>query len=297
MKILYLFRILLAIASLSLSITCSIWVSAQNDNDLSELDNVHLWVYPEYDDPRLLVMLQGQIVDIQAPTTIRFLVPSAAEMYSAGAIDDQGHYSGSPPHREPSDIQGWDEISYELTSDNFRVEYYDPIILGFPDKTISYEFISLYQIANLHVIIQEPKQSVDFNVSIEGEVSSDDQGFTNHIFEYQKLNSESPIKFKISYIKSNTLPSLSIEDDEPKNTMLIVTTIVGLIIILAIGLFWVLKSKPKNRAERKRMNRNKKVKESNDKGNGYSKFCSQCGKSIDATSLYCQFCGTKLLKQ
>jgi len=296
MKIPYFIRILLAIASLSLIITCSTWISAQNGNELSELDNVHLWVYPEYDDPRLLVMLQGQIADIQAPTTIRFLVPSAAEMYSAGAIDDQGHYTGGPPHREPSDIQGWDEISYELTSDIFRVEYYDPIIMGFPDKTISYEFRSLYQIANLHIIIQEPRKSDDFNISIEGEVSSDDQGFTNHIFEYQDLHRETPIEFEISYTKLSTLPSLSIEDDEPNNTPLIVSTIVGVLIILTVGLFWVLKSKPKNRAERKRMSRKKQVKGSNYERHDHGKFCNQCGKSIDEMSRYCQFCGTKLLK-
>ena len=95
-------------------------VGAQDEGILS-FDNVHLWVYPEFDDPRLLVMLQGQISGAQPPVTVSFLVPSTAEMYSAGSIDSQSQYSGGPPDREPSAFSGWDAVSYELTSDIFHV--------------------------------------------------------------------------------------------------------------------------------------------------------------------------------
>ena len=54
---------------------------AQPENEVTGYENVQLWVYPEYDDPRLLVMLEGQIVGVEPPAEVRFLVPSASEMY------------------------------------------------------------------------------------------------------------------------------------------------------------------------------------------------------------------------
>ncbi len=113
---------------------------AQTGNEPTGLKNVTLWLNPEYDDPRLLVMLEGKIVGVNPPARIRFLVPTAAEMYSAGSRDATGNYTGGPPDRKASSITGWDEISYELQTDTCRVEYYDPIIAGQPDKENSYYF-------------------------------------------------------------------------------------------------------------------------------------------------------------
>ena len=290
------FRLLffLIMTSLLLAVAGTTWALAQDENELSGFDDVHLWIYPEYDDTRLLVMLAGQIVGVQAPATVRFLVPSAAEMYSAGSIDAQGRYSGGPPQREPSAIPGWDEISYDVTSDTFRVEYYDPIIIGLPDKTISYEFRWLYPISGLHVVVQEPRQSSNFSVSPEGILSSDSQGFTNHVYEYDDLDNEPPISFSITYTRSNTLPSLSIEDDESTNPLLIVTVVIGLCVIFGAGLFWVMKSRLKNRAERKQTTRNKSVRGSKGEKHPTHIFCSQCGQSLEKSSQYWQYCGTKL---
>lgn len=290
------FRLLffLIMTSLLLTVVGTTWALAQGENEPAGFDDVHLWIYPEYDDPRLLVMLEGQIVGVQAPATVRFLVPSTAEMYSAGSIDAQGHYSGGPPHREPSAIPGWDQISYDVTSGTFRVEYYDPIIIGLPDKTISYEFRWLYPISSLHVMVQEPRQSSNFSVSPEGILSSDSQGFANHTYEYDDLDDEPPISFSITYTRSNTLPSLSIEDDESTNPLLIVTAVVGLCVIFGAGLFWVMKSRPKNRAERKQTTRSKSVRGSKGGKHPPHIFCSQCGQSLEKSSRFCQYCGTKL---
>jgi len=278
------FRLLffLIMTSLLLTVAGTTWALAQGENEPSGFDDVHLWIYPEYDDPRLLVMLEGQIVGVQAPATVRFLVPSAAEMYSAGSIDAQGFYSGGLPHREPSAIPGWDEISYDVTSNTFRMEYYDPIIIGWPDKTISYEFRWLYPISSLHVMLQEPRQSSNFSVSPEGILSSDSQGFTNHVYEYNDLDDEPPISFSITY-----------EDDESTSPLLIVTTVVGLCVIFGAGLFWVMKSRPKNKAERKQTTRSKSVRGSKGGKHPPHIFCSQCGQSLEKSSQFCQYCGNK----
>ena len=68
-------------------------------------------------------MLQGQIEGVEPPVVVRFLVPSEAEMYSAGSMDALGQYTGGPPNRESSSIPGWDEINYEVTTNTFQSPY------------------------------------------------------------------------------------------------------------------------------------------------------------------------------
>ncbi len=189
--------LLIAAVSLSYAVTHSPDAVAQAGNEPGGFKNVELSIYPEYDDPRLLVMLEGQIVGAQPPAKVRFLVPSAAEMYSAGSMDAQGRYSGGPPARKPSAIAGWDEISYEVKTDTFRMEYYDPIIKGAPDKTIAYEFRTLYPISGLSVIVQEPRNSSTYSVQPTGQISSDKGGFIIYQYNYSELKGDASLKFEI----------------------------------------------------------------------------------------------------
>lgn len=270
--------------SLLLVIASSPWVLAQGENEPAGFNNVHLWIYPEYDDSRLLVMLEGQIAGVQAPATVRFLIPSTAEMTWAGSMDAQGDYSEGPPPREPSAIPGWDEIIFNVTTDTFRVEYYDPIIIGLPDKSIAYEFRRLYPISSLHVVIQEPKQSSNFSVSPEGALSSGSQGFTNHNYEYHDIDDGPPINFNIAYTKSDALPSLSIGDDASTPVALIVATIIGTLLVFGAGFYRVRKSRLRSAS----------VPVSAGEKHPPRRFCPQCGQAPDDSSRFCRYCGTEL---
>jgi hypothetical protein len=155
MKSRYLLLIVMAAISL-ISVLQMQPLFAQTNTEPAGFKSVTLWVYPEYDDPRLLVMLEGKISGAQAPLTIRFLVPQGGELNSLGSKDAQGNYSRAPDlpiaeqtegsffHRKASSIPGWDEISYILANETFRVEYYRDEIFGQPDKEISFDFHWLY---------------------------------------------------------------------------------------------------------------------------------------------------------
>ncbi len=288
------YRILLyflAISLLFVSIDKSP-VLAQDENEVTGFNNVQLWIYPEYDDPRLLVMLEGQIVGAEPPAVVRFLVPSEAEMYSAGSMDAQGQYSGGPPNREPSSISGWDVINYEVTTNTFRVEYYDPIIIGQSDKSIYYEFRWLYPASRLEVIIQEPRRSSDFNVLPVGNSIVDDQGFNSHVYSFSDLGDAPPLRFEISYHKSDTRPSLSINEKESSDSFLMVVIVVILGAAAAVSFFWIRKSRPKTRAARRQLARNRPERRQQN-NQARTRFCSQCGQPIEVSDKFCTHCGAK----
>ena len=292
-KIFQLLFIAMCIIVFSLSIPVS--VMAQANNEPTGYRQVTLSINPEYDDHRLLVMMEGQIVGVRAPATVRFLVPAAAEMYSAGSKDAQGVYSGGPPARQPSAIQGWDEISYEATSETFRVEYYDPSIIGSPNKTISYEFRSLYPVTNLQALIQQPFASSNFVISPEGQVFIDSEGFTEYSYTYPAFKVEDTLGFEISYTKSDPRPSLAIKADITAQGTSSSLPLIIIPIALGVVLIAVLLIRRRNLILKTRRRQSPKSKSgSNRKVNQTATgFCRKCGKQIEGPFLFCPHCGTK----
>ncbi len=278
----------------------SLQAFAQNEPE--SFTNAQLWIYPEYDDPRLLVMLEGQIEGIEPPAQVKFLVPSTAEMYSAGSMDTQGRYSGGPPDRQPSSIPGWDEISYQVTTDTFRMEYYDPIIFGNPEKTISYSFKTIFPVTDMEIIIQEPISATDFTVSPEGDRFVDSAGFNSYLYQYTELDPDSAIQFDITYTRTTTTPSLSLSGDTLTSssgengttnyTWIVVILAVIVVIIIAVFL-WQRKATPVTRAERRRVTR-RSIKPVQQDSSLTPKFCSQCGNPIDKQDKFCPSCGTRI---
>lgn len=322
MKLRFIFLVIAVISLLSFQVSPLL---AQAVKEPTGFKNVTLWLYPEYDDPRLLVMLEGKITGAEPPTPVRFLVPLGAEMYSAGSKDAQGKYTGGPPDRKASSVLGWDEISYELKTETFRVEYYSDEILGLPDKSISYDFRFLYPISDLRVIVQQPLKASNFAVVPAGTATTEGQ-FKVQVFNFTNLTPDpaNPLHFDISYTKTDLNPSLQSTSGSPSgsqpppadsSTGLIVLVTVG-VVVTAMVFFWLRGKKklkpaystgrrPPLRAERRRGNSQlpkkaatkvivktqAKTRERTSKPDG---FCSQCGSPIDSSAKFCPACGSKL---
>ncbi len=277
--------------------------NAQANSEPTGFKAVTLWVYPEYDDPRLLVMIEGKISGATSPVTVRFLVPQSAEMYSAGSKDAQGNYTGGPPNRKASQIAGWDEISYQLTTDTFRVEYYYPGITGQPDKQISFDYYWLYPVSDLNVIVQKPLKATSFAVTPSGQQGTEGQ-FTVYNYSYTNLTPGNPLHFDIKYTKTDSAPSLGTiasttspsSSSSNSNTVLIVVVAVLASLLLIGGV--ILWFRSPNRTPVKRLEPatpsggpRTKLKAAR------AKYCNYCGTQLDPDSNFCAHCGKKLVKK
>lgn len=287
------------------------WLSALGAAEPTGFKAVQVWIDPEYDDPRVLTMIEGQITGATPPVTVRFLVPTTAEMYSAGSKDVSGKYSGGPPNRVPSSISGWDEISYTLTSNTFRVEYYDDAIQGLPNKTISYDFRAIYPMSDLVVWLQEPKNSSSFVVTPkEQSLSKDGDGLAVHRFTFSNLPKDSVTHLDISYTKADSKPSIgqNTSASAPASTGSGSSTTMwlafGLAGILAIVLVYILttrnRRKPAPRPVRSRAERpltaaqRASLKQEAGKSGTGKRFCTDCGSRVEGSPKFCPDCGAKL---
>ena len=265
---------------------------AQTDNQTIKFKNSVVWIRPEYDDPRLLVMFGGRLDGVEAPVRVSFLVPAAAEVIVAGSIDAQDRYSPSSPDRQASSVPGWEEVSFELTTDTFRVEYYDSIIQGYPNKTIAYDFRTISPISDLRVIVQQPRQSFDFTVAPRGTIGSDSEEFTTFTSAFSNVIAEAPLHFDIAYTREVTEPSIQPQDSESQSPTLIIGLVLG-VLVIGGGVVWFLKSRQPQRVpvSGTRKERRQAARQRRSSGNS---FCTNCGQPLDASDKFCPSCGDKV---
>lgn len=287
---------LVVVAVVSLAFPASVSPVLAQGEEPTALNNVIVNVYPEYDDllqlgyPSVLVMLEGEVVSFNTTATIRFLVPNDAVMYSAGS-GPRNQYVGGPPTRNASNITGWDEISYELKTKYFILEYYAPIT-GQPDRVITYDFYPLYPVSNLRAIVQEPKRATNFTVAPQGALGTDGEGFRIHTYNQANISPGDPLHFDISYTKKDTRPSLggSGGTSSTNTTVLIIMGAIAVLIVAFIMVTRLMSKRPQNattRSERRQATRTAKG------GQVKNKHCRYCGKPVQETDRFCPHCGKK----
>jgi hypothetical protein len=301
---------------------------AQDGEEPTGFTNVRLWLYPEYDQPRFLMMMEGDVTGTTLPTTVRFIVPDDAELFSAGYKDDgDQYYRGTNLDIEgkPSSIPGYKEISFEIQEETFRIEYYDSSIIGDPDKTVAFQLNPLYPISDLTVYAQEPGEASNFVVAGEGASQKVfDDGFQSdfpaHLFNYLGLPAGEPLDFQISYTKTDPNPSVASAplSNDPGGasgsaggigTGMAIGIAVASLVALGAGAYWVYGNRQRQPSSRSRRRANRRAVRRNQPsraepraprsggeqaGGRRPKFCSDCGAPLDPGARFCPGCGTKL---
>lgn len=310
------FCLVLSMAAVLASLVAVPAVAAEEDS--ISFENVRLWLYPEYDRNSLLVMLQGDVIGGDDSATVSFLVPTTAVMYSAGSVDAADAYSGGPPDRLASEVDGWDIISYEMTSATFRVEYYDDIIRGDVDRSIDYQFRTVAPIADLVVYANEPVGSRDYAVTGNDTFTPVDYDefesrLQAHRSTYQSLEGADVLDFRIVYARNTIESSLSLLDpsfssdppsSEGSGTGTAVAVAIMVIAVLGGGTFWIYRAKrtsdhtpvkDSGPVKQTRPTRQRSGMVTPAVGKTRSgRFCTNCGELMSPGDLFCGGCGAAI---
>jgi len=249
------------------------------------LERAHVSVWPEYDDPRLLILYEGAFVaDGGFPRTVEFTVPLGIDVNQAAGLALDGRYLRQPYQLIPQD--GFALLRYELPIPTFFFEYYYDPIKGQTDKTIDWWLRSSYPIADLQVNVQQPLKANSFTISPPADlINAGPDGFKYHLFSHRTLDAGEEMKLRISYTKADPEPSVtrqpfvepgvatavapSTPSQELYPTLLIVVGAAGL---LAGGGYWYLKQR---------------------QAVTVTGYCHQCGKELRADDRFCPGCGTR----
>ena len=164
---------------------------------------LRLSIWPEYDDPRVLIMLRGEMTPRQAfPASITLPIPKGAEIIGAGMISEQNELLLHPHQVLPGDTQ--DTLQLNLPVPRFFVEfYYNPFTTSGPEKRFVYSAPTTYPIDLFEVDIQQPLKATAFTVDPPSmERTTDKEGFTYHQFTYRDVGKGQSQTFTIAYTKN-----------------------------------------------------------------------------------------------
>ena len=211
---------------------------------------LRLSIWPEYDDPRVLIMFRGEMTPRQAfPASITLPVPKGAEIIGAGMISEQNELLLHPHQILPGDSQ--DTLQLNLPVPRFFVEfYYNPFTVSGPEKRFVYPAPTTYPIELFEVDIQQPLKASAFTVEpAPMERMTDKEGFTYHQFTARDLKKGQSQTFTIAYTKTATTPSVAKQQSTSQPTEKVRarsdTTLVSLgifagTILLFVGYAWLI---------------------------------------------------------
>lgn len=175
-----------------------------------------LSIWPEYDDPRVLLIIRGELAPgVAFPTHVTLPIPKHAELIGAGMISELGELLLHPHRVIPGNAS--DTLEITLPAPRFFAElYYDPFETSGDAKRFSYTFEAPYPISQLDVDIQKPYTAREF-VTEPPAMAQETEGrdTTYHRFAYRDVAAGQPTTFAVSYVKADPQPSVPKADSPP----------------------------------------------------------------------------------
>ena len=195
-------RLILAVASIVLISSAA---TARTELRLARLQ-VDLW--PEYDRPAVLVMLQGWLAaDAALPANIRLPMPVHAGRPHAVAKGSPGGDLLMAQHTV--DVKGnWAWVNVMTEVREFRLEYYVDLATTDPARRYVFEWPGGLDIGEVSYVVMQPTGAKD--LSVEPPPSSQsvgNDGLTYHLGDLGAKARNEPFSIKITYTK--TTPTLT----------------------------------------------------------------------------------------
>ncbi|GAB6171473.1 hypothetical protein JCM15765_09510 [Paradesulfitobacterium aromaticivorans] len=179
----------------------------------------NVMVKPEYDDPRTLVIYEGNFINsgteiIKKNTPISFIIPKDATVGMACELNAQGGHECQPyTTKDLGDNKV--QLSWNITKDLQPNQKY-PIFLEFyydnkavaPNKTFDYTFTPTYNLDSLNLTVTAPKASSSFAISPSAPTTQRDQeGLNNYLYNFTNKVSGDAVTLKVSYTKNDNKPT------------------------------------------------------------------------------------------
>ena len=294
-------RKLISILLLGMFLAFPISASAQSDAALSFV-TVQLW--PEYDDPSMLV-----IVDFQAaanttlPATLTFRIPAEANLIAVASDTGNGQFLDHP-YTGPNPEGEYQTFSMVIEQNiPYRFEYYEPLSYNGDERIFSYLWNNEYAVENFQYLFLEPLDVTEVSLDPKHTAQETFNGLNYYDGAPVKLAAGEQYSLKASYTKTtDTLVSDAqsvqiaepVNEDTPGRVSLansLPYIIGGLgIIMIAGGLMYYFQWGRHSAASPKQRRRIK----SNTESDATSVYCPQCGSRAKPSDRFCRTCGARL---
>ncbi len=271
------------------------------------VSNLRISLWPEYDNPQVLVMYKGSVSSsVQLPAEFNLNIsPGTTDPHVASVTAAGGHIHD--PFEVKTDDTGT-YVSFVLKERDFHLEFYfNPFKSGVSDKAFTYSYKTYYPVSNFSYEVQQPVGALDFiTTPTSFQVFTDEKGISHSQVSAGSLAAGETKKVKVSYFKSNSETSLQKLEKSERGTDIYTLIATGVLILLvAMMTYSYFGKSAKKRSKVQRAGAKRKTHMAGAKANKPSEklvfrsdrvpnFCSNCGEKVDKKSNFCGSCGVKI---
>jgi hypothetical protein len=161
-------------------------------------------VLPEYDQPRVLVIVRGELpTDTVVPLTATLRVPKDANVTNTCSLKGDEEVCTTATSR----VEGEEKVvTYDLANPGLYVEYYYSSFTGAGPRTADFSFWPPFPAASLEVAIPAPTDATDFDTVPPPARTANDSSSKHYIYEYQDVTADQPINLTLSYSRPTDEP-------------------------------------------------------------------------------------------
>jgi len=277
---------------------------AQDPNRISQLQ---ISVWPEYDRPTVLVLLDGTLPDpSNSPRQVSVLIPSSAQLLVTTFANADGSLAPEQASTSTALGDGYTRVTYTLSTSKFHVEYYDDLLRGAPDKTMEFIYKAQAPADQITLEFQQPLKAASFSTNPPTQTRRNgSDGFTYSVLQFPALPAGQTISAQVKYTKTDPNPSVS-PTQAPSapapaapafglwNSIFVLVAVVMLGIVGVIG-FLLLQQRSRESVPTRAAPRNRSRRDAERAAPPIqvAAFCTQCGHGLGADDLFCPRCGTK----
>jgi len=272
----------------------------------SEIASVQISIWPDFDDPSVLVLLTGQLPEgTVLPAEVSIPVPDNADLNAVAFIDDQGMVS--------LDFEQADGVvTFSTTNPSFRVEYYAPYEQSGAVRSYDFEWLSDFSVRELTAEVQQPANATSLSTEPQATNVYTNQmdGLVYHGLDAQAVPAGTPYQLAFTYemssdgLTANPAAAVPVQTNDTNPAVapasetginwLWVAGIVGLVALAVVGTWLASTRMNSGRKSTRPVKPKPKARDTA----GYSVvYCHNCGQPADDSDSFCRNCGTELRRQ
>ncbi len=286
------------------------------DNPIA-FDTVEIDLWPEYDQPTMLVIYHIFIDPGTAlPVTLSLHIPArVGDPAHVATREADGILYNAPFKRTVSG--DWSTVTLTATSLEVQFEYYDPALTkNGPARSFTYEWQGEYDVNSLSIQVQQPVGATNMQITPSlGLGTAGDGGIIFYDSTVVPVNAGTRFSVSLMYQKDNdtlTASSLQVQPSAPLSAQtpgralgiytVIAWTLGGLGALLLIGGgIWYWRSgssgQPRKRYARQPQKPGIQRPAAVENADSEDVYCHQCGNRAQEGDVFCRLCGTKLRKE
>lgn len=274
--------------------------------DPNQLSNLQISVWPEHDQPTVLVLIDGTLADTSnLPRQVSVLIPSSAKLQVTTFANPDGSYAVEQPSQSTDQGDGYTRVTFTTNTTEYHVEYYDDLLRGSPDKTMDFVYKAAVPVEKLTLQVQQPLKATDFSMDPPAQTTQDgSDGFKYYLLQLPTLAAGQIISEQVKYTKTDPNPSVitapsaasssvpATTPASPWSNIFYIAALVLLGLVAVVGFFLWQRSRAPVPAPVRSRSRSRRSAERPPSAN-VAAFCTQCGHGLGADDLFCPRCGTK----